>query len=274
MHREHVTIIEAEDDGLGSEWREVWDYRELGWMLAVRDVSVRYKQAVLGAAWAVFQPLTNMLVFTFLLGRIARMPSDGIPYPIFVFAGLLPWFLFANSVTQAGMSVVGAANLVQKVYFPRLLIPLSAIGAYLLDFAISLLLMFVMMAWYGVWPGPGALLLPVLLLGVMMAAAGVGILLAALNVAYRDFRFVIGLMVQIWMLVTPIVYPASAVSEQWRWLIFLNPVAGYVTAFRGALLGTPIEPWALAYSFAASAFVLAFGLRYFRRVERGFADMV
>lgn len=274
MHKDHVAVIDATRPSLGSGWSELWDYRELGWMLSVRDIRVRYKQALLGIAWAVLQPLANMVVFTFLLSRIGRIASDGIPYPLYTFAGLVPWLLFANSVTQAGTSVVGAANLVQKVYFPRLLIPLSAIGTFLVDFAVSFGMLVAMMLYYRVVPGLSLLLLPVVFLGLLTAAAGVGIWLAALTVAYRDFRFVVGLMMQVWMLTTPVVFPLSAVPEQWRWVIEVNPLTGLVGAFRACLFDQPVDLLALGWSMLASALLVSLGVRYFRGVEAGFSDVV
>ena len=254
--------------------REIWRYRELLYLLTWRDVKVRYKQTVLGVAWAVIQPLFMMAVFTVFFGRLAGVPSDGIPYPLFAFAGLLPWMFFSSVVTSGGNSLVGNSNLITKVYFPRMIIPAAAVGAGLVDFGVSFILLGALMAWYGVPPSLTILLLPVLLLLITMFALAMGMWLSALNVQYRDVRYALPFMIQFWMFVTPVIYPTSFVPEQWRWLLWLNPLTGVVQGFRGALLGTPIDWAALGVSAVLTAVILTYAAYVFRRMERTFADTV
>ncbi len=270
-----VTVIEP-----GRAWRlvnlaELWQYRELLFFLVWRDVKVRYKQTALGAAWAVLQPLATMLVFTLFLGRLGAAPSD-LPYPLFVFAGLLPWTFFANAVTAASQSVVGNQGLVTKVYFPRLLIPLSAAGVSLVDFAIACALLGGLLLAYGVAPGWGALLVPALVLGLAVAALGVGALLAALTVAYRDFRHAVPFLVQLWMFATACIYleAEAVVGPRWLAVLPLNPAYGLVANFRQAVTGRPLDLYSLAVSAAVSLALLVLGCAYFRRVERTFADVI
>jgi lipopolysaccharide transport system permease protein len=256
--------------------RELWRFRELVYFLIWRDVKVRYKQTVLGAAWAVLQPLMMMAVFTVFFGRMAGLPSDGLPYPLFAFAGLLPWTFFASAVSSAGNSVVGAERLVSKVYFPRLAIPIAATGAAAVDFLIAFGMLLALMAFYGVAPGPGLLLVPLFFASIFVAALGVGTTLAALNVSYRDFRYVIPFLVQVGMFATPTVYmqPAAGSGGALHALLRLNPMTGLIAAFRAACLGGEI-PWAQAgASTACVALVLVAGCFYFRRAEHGFADII
>ena len=268
------SIIEPKTGWLPVNFSELWHYRELAYILAWRDVKIRYKQTVLGAAWAVFQPLISMVVFTIFFGNLIKVPSDGLPYPIFVYAGLLPWTFFANSLTAASNSLVGQADLISKVYFPRMLIPLSSFGAFVLDFIISLLIMLAMMVWYGIYPGPALLIFPLLLLATMATALGVGMLLSALCVAYRDVKYVVPFLVQLWMYATPVIYPVSIVPEKWRWLLSLNPMSGLIDGYRSVLLDQPVE-WAnLLISLGVSLVFMFWGLFYFRKVERRFADIV
>ncbi len=210
----------------------LWRYRELLWVLTERDIKVRYKQTALGFAWAIIQPVMMMVVFSVFFGSLARMPSDGLPYPIFVYAGLLPWTFFATAIANSAGSLVNSSNLVSKVYFPRLVIPLSSVGSALVDFAVAGGVLLGMCAWYGVGWSLNLLAAPVLIAGTIFIALGVGVLLSALTVAYRDFRYVIPFLVQFWMFATPVVYPASLVPETWRWLLFLNPMAGFIEGFR------------------------------------------
>ena len=257
------------------ELRELWEYRELLYFLTWRDIKVRYKQTVLGAAWAVIQPLFMMLVFSLFFGKLAGVPSDGIPYPVFTFCGLLPWQLFAYSVTQAGNSLVGSQNLITKVYFPRLVVPISAVLGGVVDFAIAFVLLLAMMFYYGIVPGWQMVALPGLVLLAVMAALGVGLWLSALNVQYRDVRYTIGFMVQFWLFATPVAYPSSIVPEKWRVLYALNPMVGVVDGFRWALLGKPESPGVpLLISAIVVFLLLAGGLYYFRRMEQQFADIV
>jgi lipopolysaccharide transport system permease protein len=269
-----VTVIERRS---GWDWREaaaLWRYRELLFFLVWRDVKVRYKQTALGAAWAVLQPFATMVVFSLFFRRMAGDPG-GLPYPLFAFAGLLPWFFFSNAIASAGQSVVGNQNLVTKVYFPRLIIPMGAVGAGLVDFAVAFALLLGLMAFYGVAPGWGFLLVPVLSLGLVVAALGVGTLLSALTVAYRDFRHLVPFLVQLWMFATPAVYAAGDVlGPRWTPLLPLNPAYGLIENFRAAVLGTEFNAYSLAVSGGVSLALLAAGWLYFRRVERGFADVI
>src|SRR5262245_29078502 len=217
---DRVTIIEPQSGWRLLDWKELWAYRELLYVLTVRDIKVRYKQTVLGFAWAIIQPVMLMIVFSIFFGRLANMPSDGHPYPIFVYAALLPWTFFANSITNSANSLVGSANLVSKVYFPRLIIPLSSVGSGLVDFAIAGAILLLLMLWYGVGWTLNLLLAPVLVAGLLLAALGVGTFLAALNVAYRDFRYVVPFLVQFWLFATPVVYPASLVPREWQWALY------------------------------------------------------
>ena len=272
---EHLTVIEPRRRGWRTlDLRELWAYRELLWVLTQRDIKVRYKQTVLGVAWAVIQPVMTMVVFSIFFGRLAKMPSDGFPYPVFVYAALLPWTFFANAIGNSSNSLVGSANLVSKVYFPRLIIPLASVGAGLVDFAISTAILLLLMLAYGVGWSVNLLLAPMLALAVIFTALGVGTLLSALTVAYRDFRYVIPFLIQLWMFVTPVVYPASLVPERWQWLFYLNPMAGLIEGFRAAFLGRPLDVVGLSTSFTvAVAFFLA-GVLYFEKVERRFADII
>lgn len=255
--------------------RELWQYRELLYFLTWRDVKVRYKQTALGAAWAVLQPLMTMVVFSLFFGRLARMPSDGVPYPIYSFAALVPWTFFSNGLSQASNSLVGNANLLKKVYFPRLAMPISGVLGSLVDFGLAMCVLFGMMLWYGVVPGWGVVLLPLVICIALLSALGAGCWLSALNVRYRDVRYVLPFLTQIWMFLTPIAYPSSIIPAAYRPLVGLNPMAGVVDGLRWALLGRPEAPWAeLGISAASAVGITVLGVRYFRRVERLFADVV
>lgn len=271
---EHTTVIEPPRGWRMLDWRELWAYRELLWVLARRDVQVRYKEAVLGAAWAIIRPLTTMAIFSVIFGAFAKIPSDGLPYPVFVFAGLLPWTFFASAVATAGQSLVGSSHLISKVYFPRLIVPLASGGAALVDFAVSTLILLAMMAWYRVGWTPQLLAAPLLVAALVFATLGVGTLLSALTVSYRDFTHLSPFVLQVWMYLTPVVFPVTVVPAQWRWLLLLNPMTGVVEGFRAAFLGSPFNGPALAASVAVSAAVLAAGLAYFEKVERRFADIL
>lgn len=254
---------------------QLWEYRELLYFLVWRDVKVRYKQTALGAAWAIIQPFFTMVVFSIFFGRLAGIPSDGVPYPIFAYCALLPWQLFAHALTESSNSLVGNQNLITKVYFPRLVIPLAALLAGLVDFGIAFLVLLAMMAYYGIVPTAAALTLPLLVLFAVATALAVGLWLSALNVQYRDVRYTIPFLTQFWLFVTPVAYPASLVPEPWRVLLGLNPMAGVVEGFRWALLGTGPAPGALlAVSLVVVGALLVGGLYYFRRMERTFADVV
>jgi len=271
-----LTVIEPRSGWQVIDAGELWRYRELLFFLVWRDVKVRYKQTVLGAAWAVVQPLATMIVFTFFLGKMAGAASDLEHYPLFLLAGLVPWSFFSNAISSAGQSVVGNQNLVTKVYFPRLIIPLGAVGAGLVDFAVAFVLLALMLVGYLVVPGWGVLLLPVIVFFLLLAALGAGTLLSALTVEYRDFRHVVPFLMQLWMFATPAIYvQSSPAPDSWsRWLLPLNPAYGLITTFRQALLNEPLDWYALGVSSAVSAALLVVGCAYFRRVERKFADVI
>ena len=253
---------------------EIWDFRELLWFLALRDIQLRYKQTVLGVSWAIIQPFFTMVVFSIFFGRLANVPSNGLPYPVFVFCALLPWQLFASSLGNAAGSVVSNQALITKVYFPRVIIPMASILYALVDFAIALIILILMMVYYKITPGPEAVLLPLFGLFTSTAALAVGLWLSALNVQYRDIRHVLPFITQLWLFITPVVYPTSIVPDQWRWLYALNPLTGVVEGFRWALLGAPAPgPW-IYVSVMGTIVLLISGLYYFRRVENTFADVV
>jgi lipopolysaccharide transport system permease protein len=262
---------------------DVWRYRELVYFLIWRDIKVRYKQTALGAAWAIIQPFFTMVVFTIFFGRLAGVPSDGVPYPIFSFAGLLPWGLFSKALSDAGRSMIANRSMITKVYFPRLVIPLASVLSGLVDFGIGFLVLIGMMVYYNYMPGSetqitptlAILTLPVFVLLALVTALGVGLWLSALNVIYRDINYILPFLTQFWLFVTPIAYPSSIVPEQWRWLYAINPMTGVVEGFRWALLGVDTAPGPmLAVSSIIAVLLLVSGLFYFRRMERTFADMV
>jgi lipopolysaccharide transport system permease protein len=271
---EHVTTIEPSKEWRALDLNELWAYRELLWVLTARDIKVRYKQTALGFAWAIIQPAMMMVVFSIFFGVLAKMPSNGYPYPIFVYAGLLPWTFFANAISTSGYSLIGSAQLVSKVYFPRLIIPLASIGGGLVDFAISSSVLLLLMSWYGIGWSANLLVTPILVAGTVFVALGVGTFLSALTVAYRDFRYVVPFMVQFWMFATPVVYPATIVPQTWRWALFLNPMAGIIEGFRAAFLGQPLNLFALLTSFGVALVLFLVGIAYFEKVERRFADII
>jgi lipopolysaccharide transport system permease protein len=274
-------VIEAGAGRLSLGLRDLWSYRELLYFLIWRDVKVRYKQTVLGAAWAILQPLLAALVFTIFFGRLAGISSEGLPYPLFAYAGLLAWTFFAQGLSQSAASLVGSANLITKVYFPRLVIPLSSVLAGLVDLAVAFPVLGGFLLWYRHRPGAGLLLFPLFLLLALVTAAGVGTWLAALNVEYRDVRYVVPFLVQLWLFLTPVIYPSSAVVRQLErlglpgWLAGVNPMAGVVEGFRWSLLGSPpLAPGLVGASVVVAALVAVTGVFYYRRVERSFADVV
>jgi lipopolysaccharide transport system permease protein len=270
-----VTILRPSRGWVPLRLAELWAARELLYFLVWRTVKVRYKQTFLGAAWAVVQPVMTMAVFSLFFGKLARIPSEGIPYPVFALTALVPWTFFANSLTQASNSLVEQESLLTRVYFPRLLLPLAAVTAGLLDFAITFAALVALMAAYGNVPGVAVLALPLFVLLAVIAALGAGLWLSALNVQYRDVRYVTPFLVQIWLFVTPVAYPSSLVPPRWQALYGLNPMAGAVEGFRWALLGLPQPPSRLlAASAGTAAILLISGLFYFRRMERSFADVV
>ena len=256
------------------DFAELWANRELLAFLTWRDIKVRYQQTLLGAAWAIIQPLFTMLIFTLFFGRLAKLPSDGIPYPIFAYAGLLPWTFFANAVTNTGNSLIGSAQLISKVYFPRMLIPGAAVGAGIVDFLIAFSILGVLMVVYDVRPTWHLLMLPVLVGMTALLALGVGLWMSALNVKYRDIRYALPFLVQLWMFATPIIYPSSMVPERWRWVLELNPLTGIIEAFRDALFGTAFDWSALGIAGAVTVVVLVLSTLSFRQMEREFADVI
>ncbi|GJL49632.1 ABC transporter permease [Candidatus Nitrospira salsa] len=254
---------------------ELWEYRELLYFLTWRDIKVRYKQTVLGAAWAIIQPFFTMVIFSIFFGRLAQIPSDGIPYPIFAFAALVPWTFFSNGLTQSSNSLVNSANLLKKVYFPRLVIPLSSVLSGVVDFVLAFVVLLGMMLFYGIVPTVNVLWLPFLLLLAFVTALGVGLWFSAMNVQFRDVRYTIPFFTQFWLFATPIAYPSSLLSESWRILYGLNPMVGVVEGFRWALLGTETAPGPMILvSSCAAVTILVCGAFYFRRMERTFADVV
>jgi lipopolysaccharide transport system permease protein len=257
------------------ELGELWRYRELLYFLVWRDVKVRYKQTVLGAGWAILQPLATMIVFSLFFGRLAGIPSDGVPYPVFSFAALVPWTFFAQGLTQSANSLVANQDLITKVYFPRLAIPIATVLAGVVDFAIAFLVLLGIMLFYGIVPSARVLWLAPLLLLAFATALGVGLWLSALNVRYRDVRYVVPFLAQLWLFATPIAYPSSLLAQPWRTVYGINPMAGVVEGFRWALLGTDTAPGPILAASAAAAFVLLVsGALYFRRMEKTFADLV
>ena len=268
-----ITVIQPRHGWIGIDWRELREYRELLWFLVLRDVTVRYKQTVLGVAWAVLQPVFSMLIFTVIFGRFAKMPSDGQPYAVFVYAGLLPWMFFSNAVSTASQSLVNQQSLLTKVYLPRLFVPAASIGGGLVDMAVSALVFACLLAYYRIVPGVGAFALPLLVLLTVVAALGVGLFLAAVTVTYRDFRFVVPFMVQAWLYLSPVIYPVSIVPPRWQWLLAVNPMSGIIDGFRAALFGSPWNILTLSISSATACSMLVLGLFYFRKTERRFADV-
>ena len=272
---EDVTYIRPSRGWTSLQLHELWEYRELVYFLIWRDIKVRYKQTALGAAWAIIQPVFTMVVFSLFFGRLAKMPSDGVPYHLFSMAGLVPWTFFANGLVQSSNSTVGSAQLIQKVYFPRLVIPVAAVLSGVVDFLLSFGVLIAMILAAGVSIGAGVLWLPLLLLLALATALGVGLWLAALNVLYRDVRYILPFVVQLWMFATPIAYPSSLLHEPWRTVYGLNPMVGVVEGFRWALLGTKTAPGPiLVVSAVTSLAILIGGAYYFRRMERTFADIV
>lgn len=270
-----VTIIQPSRGWVSLKLREFWEYRELLYFLVWRDVKVRYKQTVLGAAWAVIQPFFTMVVFSLFFGKLAKMPSDGIPYPLFAYAALVPWSFFANGLSQSSNSLVGSSHLITKVYFPRLVVPISSVISGIVDFVLAFVVLLAMMLYFGILPTVHVIWLPFLLLLAFVTALGVGMWFSALNVQFRDVRYVLPFVTQFWLFATPIVYPSSLLPEPWRTVYGLNPMVGVVEGFRWALLGaqTAPGPMVIVSSFA-SLVILIGGAFYFKRMEKTFADLV
>lgn len=273
--RRPTVVIEPSKRLLHLNLGTIWEYRELLYFLIWRDVKIRYKQTAIGAAWAILQPLLTMVIFTVIFGHFARIPSNGLPYPIFAYTALLPWFYFSEAVTESGRSLVGDASLIRKVYFPRLIIPLASVVRPLVDFALSFFILLGMLAWFGIWPTWTVATLPAFLFLALLTALAVGLWLSALNVRYRDVGHTIPFLIQIWLFASPVAYPVSLVPEKWHFLYSLNPMVGVIEGFRWALLGrgSP-DLGVMATSAATVGVVLLGGLVYFKQMERTFADIV
>lgn len=270
-----VTVIRPLRGWIPLDLAELWQYRELFLFLAWRDISVRYKQTVLGAAWAIIQPFVAMVIFSLVFGQLANIPSDGVPYPLFSYAALLPWQYFSTALSSASSSLINDERLITKVYFPRLTIPIASVLPAAIDFLLAFVVLVGMMLFYGVIPTWNVVWLPLLLVLATATALGVGLWLAALNVKYRDFRYVVPFLLQIWMYASPVVYPSSLVPERWRVLFGINPMTGVIEGFRWALLGTETAPGPIILVSAVTALaLLIFGAFYFRRMENSFADVI
>jgi lipopolysaccharide transport system permease protein len=269
-----VVVIEPSRFWVALDLRGLWAYRELLYFLMWRDVKVRYKQTMLGAAWAIIQPLLTMLIFTLFFGNLAGIPSDGIPYPIFAYAGLLHWTFFSNAVTSSGNSLVGNSNLITKVFFPRMIIPSAAVAAGLVDFGIAFLLLIGLMIYYSVTVTWAVLMLAPLTILTTLLALGLGMWLSALNVKYRDIRHALPFLMQLWMFVSPIIYPVSMLPAKWRWLLALNPLTGIIAGFRSALFNRAFDWTAIGISIGITLALLVYAAFSFRRMERNFADIV
>lgn len=270
---EPLVVLEPSKKWVSLNLKDIWRYRELLFFLTWRDVKVRYKQTLLGVAWAVLQPLLTMIIFTLFFGRLAGIKSD-VPYPLFAYAGLLPWTFFANAVSSSGNSLVGSANLITKIYFPRMIIPGAAVAAGFVDFALAFLLLIGMMIYYGVHPGWSILWLPVLLALMTLLALGVGMWMSALNVKYRDIRYALPFLIQLWMFISAVIYPTSLVQGKLKIALQLNPVAGLIENFRAVLFGGEIHWTTLGIAALITFVVLAYAAYSFRRMERTFADIV
>ena len=270
-----TVVIEPREGYIQVGWRELWAARELFYFLAWRDLKTRYAQTVIGASWALMQPLLSTLIFTLVFSYLAKVPSDGLPYPLFAFAAILPWSLFARSLERSTLSVVTEGGLIKKVYFPRLIIPISATFINLVDFCVGLLILIGMMVWYQLIPQWTVIFLPLLVVVALLAALSVSLWLSALNVKYRDVASVVPLITQLWMFASPVLYPASLVPESVRWYYGLNPMAGVIEGFRWALLGKAAPDWSMvSVSLGVVMVLLIGGVMFFRRVERTFADVI
>jgi lipopolysaccharide transport system permease protein len=271
---EPLLVITPSGRWAGLDLRGFWTHRDLLYFLAWRDVKIRYKQTALGVAWAMLQPLLTMLIFTLFFGKVAKIPSEGLPYALFAYAGLTPWTFFANAITNSGNSLVMNSNLISKIYFPRLIVPSATVLAGLVDLIVSLALIFGLFAYYGVWPDWNILALPLLVAATALLALAIGLFFSALNVKYRDMRYALPFLVQLGMFATPIIYPSSMAPERWRWLLSINPMTGIVEGFRAALLGGRFDGQALFISGSVTVALLIAGAYYFRSVEKSFADVV
>ncbi len=270
-----VIRIEPSRGWISLRLDELWEYRELLYFLAWRDIKIRYKQTALGAAWAIIQPFFTMIIFSIFFGHLAGIPSDGVPYPIFSFAALVPWTFFANSLNQSSNSLVSSANLIQKVYFPRLAVPIASVFSGMVDFVLAFIVLLGMMLYYGMLPTINVVWLPAFCLLAFVTSLGVGLWLSAMNVRFRDIRYTVPFLIQFWMFATPIAYPSSLLSEPWRTLYGLNPMVGVIEGFRWGLLGTNTAPGSIIIISSLMAIaILVGGAFYFRRAEKSFADIV
>jgi lipopolysaccharide transport system permease protein len=274
LPKKPVVVIERKRSWTHLNLGELWAHRDLFYFLIWRDVKVRYKQTVLGVIWAILQPLLTMMIFTFLFGNLARMPSDGMPYPIFVYAGLLPWNFFAAAVDNSSNSLVGNSALITKVYFPRLVIPSAAVGAALVDFGIAFIILLLMGAHYKVGLSISMLMLIPLIVLMTLFAVGIGIQMSALNVKYRDVRHALPFLINVWMFATPVIYPVSFIPGRWRWILVLNPLGGIIEGFRSAIFNRPFLWRHLVVSVVIVVCVLLYSLYSFRRMEKSFADII
>ena len=274
MNEKSTTIVSAQSRPPFIDTKELFYYRELVWAMILRDFKVRYKQTVLGVAWAILHPLTMFAIFSIIFGKLAKIPSDEYPYPIFVFSGLLAWNFFSSSVNTAGMSLVSASILVSKVYFPRIIVPISSIGVSLVDFIISSLLLIGLMLIYSQNISSSILYLPLFLAGLITLSIGFGSWLAAVTVTYRDFRYVITYLLQIGMYVTPVIYPASLIPEKWQWVLYLNPMYAWINGIRACFLGQPIDLISSIPSLLLTVLIFIFGMSYFNKTQRRFADVI
>lgn len=269
-----LVVLEPSKGWSFLNFKELWRYRDLLFILTMRDVKVRYKQTFFGVTWAIMQPLFTMLIFTLFFGKLAKMPSDDIPYPLFAFAGLLPWTFFSNAVTASGNSLVGNSNLITKIYFPRLLIPISSVTAGLVDLLVAFIFFVLMMIYYQVGISAHLLALPVLFAMTALLAAGIGMWMSALNVKYRDIRHALPFLIQLGLFVTPIIYPVSMIPPKWQWVINLNPLAAQIEGYRSAFFNMPFNWTGLAISGIITIFIFIFSALSFRRMERSFADLI
>jgi lipopolysaccharide transport system permease protein len=274
LRTEPLVVIQPSNRWSLLSFKDIWAYRELLFFLTWRDVKVRYKQTALGAAWAILQPLFMMIIFTIFFGRLAAVNSAGIPYPLFALAGLVPWTFFANSITASGNSLVGSANLITKVYFPRLIVPAAAMLAGLVDFLLAFLMLCGLMIYYRVGLTIQVLFLPVLVLLTALFSLGVGTWMSALNVKYRDVRFALPFVIQLWLFVSSVILPSSAIPQKWRWILMLNPMSGIIEGYRAALFGLPFDWPTLGLASLLTIVVLLYSFYSFSRVERSFADII
>lgn len=269
-----LVIIQPSKNWVALNLRDLWHYRDLLYILTERDIKVRYKQTILGALWAIVQPLSTMLVFSLFFGKLVGVASDNIPYPIFAYAGLLPWTFFANAVNNSGNSLVGNSSLITKVYFPRMIIPMASVASGILDFAVAFILLILLMLYYGIGLTANILLLPLLVLLTTTLAIGVGMWMSALNVKYRDIRHALPFAIQIGMFLTPIIYPSSLITGNWRYVLAINPMAGQIEAYRSAIFGLPFDWFSLGISTVITAAILIYAAFNFKRMEKQFADIV